>query len=45
MLVCVAVHYVSRLAGTEQVFVDTRDEGGSDPVPLVAGRGVQPGPL
>ena len=40
-LVCLAVHYVSRLAGTDQVLVDTRDEGGSDPVPIVAGRGTQ----
>ena len=37
-----AVHYVSRLADTQQVLVDTRDEGGDDPVPLVAGRGVGP---
>ena len=36
------VHYVSRLADTQQVLVDTRDEGGDDPVPLVAGRGAQP---
>jgi len=37
--VLLAVHYVSRLADTQQVLVDTRDEGGDDPVPLVAGRG------
>jgi len=37
-----AVHYVSRLAETQQVLVDTRDEGGDDPMPLVAGRGADP---
>ena len=37
-----AVHYVSRLLNTQQVLVDTRDEGGNDPVPLVAGRGADP---